>query len=91
MTTNQRVALQSLQHQQGYQALLDIMNEICSRTETECLGMDPVQTEPGSILAAHARAKAQRDFYTAVVNKVAFEIDELNAELTGGNDSQSYV
>lgn len=84
MSRTDRIALQGIRLAPGYEALKRLMDEACSRAERDCLSMDPVTCDKASILAAHSRARAYREFLTAVTSGVDHELAELKAELEEG-------
>lgn len=61
----------------GYQAILDVMEEFCNRGENELIGLKPGQDT--EVIAKHAVVHAQRVFFQDVISF----IDHAVAQETG--------
>lgn len=70
--------LAGIYHGEGFQVVLDIMEEECNRAENEFLAEHPAT--PEKVLAAHAILHAQRAYFQAVVGKIDQLMDQyMNA------------
>ena len=74
---DKRTALLSIRSTDGYQVILDIMEDVCNKAENEFIGANPADKE--LVLSKHAIMHAQRIFFQTVVAK----IDLLCEEQTG--------
>lgn len=72
-------SLAGIYHGDGFQVVLDIMEEECNKAENEFLAEHPVN--PQAVLAAHAILHAQRAYFQAVVRKIDGLMNEyMNAD-----------
>lgn len=60
--------LAGIYHGDGFQVILDVMEDECNRAENEFLAEHPAN--PQNVLAAHAILHAQRAYMQAVVAKI---------------------
>lgn len=61
MTAEKLIALQAIRNTAGYEALLDLMEDLCNKGENELLAIHPNNTE--LVAAQHAIAFTQRHFF----------------------------
>lgn len=83
LTDAQKRALCGIFTGDGYQVVLDVMEEFCNRGENELIGLVP--GDASAVIAQHAIVHAQRIFFQRVVSF----IDHTVAEETGNKKDNS--
>lgn len=66
LTDQQKRALCGIVAGDGYQVVLDVMEEFCNRAENDLIGLTPDQHN--EVLAKHAIVHAQRIFFQDVIS-----------------------
>lgn len=67
-------ALCSIVTGDGYQAVLDVMEEFCNRGENELIGLKPGQDN--EVVAQHAIVHAQRVFFQDVISFIDHAVNQ---------------
>src|SRR5215467_5339265 len=87
LTNEERISLLNLSRTPGWQVLLDLMEQECTKAETEHFQVKP--EEEAKVIASHNTARAMRVFFERVQKAVYYELNELNVEANAPISSAS--